>query len=53
MAKKTKTPTAPNWRTGEGYPEYSSAQTDRLLDKLWHIEDLADAGECVRLTVAG
>ena len=31
----------------------SSAQTDRLLDKLWHIEDLADAGECVRLTVAG
>lgn len=34
-------------------PVLSSAQTDRLLDKLWHIEDLADAGECVRLTVAG
>ncbi len=28
------------------------AQTDRLLDKLWHIETMADAGECVRLTVA-
>ena len=28
------------------------AQTERLLEKLWHIEDLADAGECVRLTVA-
>jgi 2-methylcitrate dehydratase len=30
----------------------SAGQTDRLLDTLWHIEDLADAGECVRLTVA-
>ena len=30
-----------------------SAQTDRLLDALWKIEDVADAGEIVRLTVAG
>ncbi len=29
------------------------AQTDRLLDVLWKIEDMADAGEIVRLTVAG
>jgi 2-methylcitrate dehydratase len=31
----------------------NKAQIDRLLEKLCHIEDLADAGECVRLTVAG
>ena len=30
----------------------STAQTDRLLEKLWQIETLPDAGECVRLTVA-
>lgn len=29
MAKRTKTPAALDWRTGEGYPEYNSAQTDR------------------------
>jgi 2-methylcitrate dehydratase len=29
------------------------AQTDRLLAALWKLEDLADAGEIVRLTVAG
>ena len=29
-----------------------SAQTDRLLDALWKMEDIADAGEIVRLTVA-
>ncbi len=29
-----------------------AAQTDRLLKTLWQIEDLADAGECVRMTVA-
>ena len=28
------------------------AQTDRLLQQLWKLEDLADAGEIVRLTVA-
>lgn len=28
-------------------------QTDRLLDALWKIEDVADAGEIVRLTVTG
>ena len=28
------------------------AQTDRLLDALWKLEDLDDAGEIVRLTVA-
>ncbi len=27
------------------------AQTDRLLEALWRLEDLADAGEIVRLTV--
>ena len=27
-------------------------QVDRLLGKLWQLEKLADAGECVRLTVA-
>jgi len=27
-------------------------QTDRLLEALWEIEDVADAGEIVRLTVA-
>jgi 2-methylcitrate dehydratase len=27
------------------------AQTDRLLEALWKIEDVADAGEIVRLTV--
>ena len=30
----------------------STAQTGRLLEKLWQIETLPDAGECVRLTVA-
>lgn len=28
------------------------ARTDRLLDKLWKMEDMPDAGEIVRLTVA-
>jgi 2-methylcitrate dehydratase len=27
------------------------AQTDRLLEALWKVEDMADAGEIVRLTV--
>ena len=27
------------------------AQTDRLLQALWKVEDVADAGEIVRLTV--
>ncbi|MBI1965344.1 MAG: MmgE/PrpD family protein [Betaproteobacteria bacterium] len=31
----------------------STAQTDRLLERLWRVEDMADAGEIVRLTVAG
>ena len=30
----------------------SNWQADRLLEKLWQLEKLADAGECVRLTVA-
>ena len=29
----------------------SAGQTDRLLEKLWQLESLANAGECVRLTV--
>lgn len=29
------------------------AQMDRLLERLWKLEDVADAGEIVRLTVAG
>jgi 2-methylcitrate dehydratase len=33
-------------------PVLSAAQTDRLLGKLWRLEELTDAGECVRLTVA-
>ncbi len=32
---------------------HSPGQTTRLLDALWHIEDLPDAGEIVRLTNAG
>ncbi|MGH8694829.1 MAG: MmgE/PrpD family protein, partial [Burkholderiales bacterium] len=30
----------------------TAAQTDRLLGKLWRLEDVTDAGELVRLTVA-
>jgi 2-methylcitrate dehydratase len=30
----------------------SKGQTDRLLESLWRLEELPDAGECVRLTVA-
>ena len=26
-------------------------QTDRLLDRLWHLEDVKDIGEIIRLTV--
>ena len=33
-------------------PMLASAQTDRLLEALWKMEDVADAGEIVRLTVA-
>ena len=29
------------------------AQSDRLLERLWKLEDVADAGEVVRLTVVG
>ena len=29
------------------------AQTDRLLERLWKLEELPDAGEIVRLTLAG
>jgi hypothetical protein len=28
------------------------SQTDRLLETLWRLEDVADAGELVRLTVS-
>lgn len=30
----------------------STTQIDQLLEKLWQIEKLPDAGECIRLTVA-
>jgi 2-methylcitrate dehydratase len=33
-------------------PVLATAQTDRLLAALWKVEDAADAGEIVRLTVA-
>ena len=28
----------------------SPAQTDTLLDRLWHLEDVEDIGEIIRLT---
>ena len=31
----------------------NDAQTGRLLDTLWNLENLADAGEIVRLTASG
>jgi 2-methylcitrate dehydratase len=31
----------------------TSTQTDRLLETLWRLEDVVDAGEIVRLTVKG
>jgi hypothetical protein len=29
----------------------SPSQTDRLLDRLWHLEEVKDVGEIPRLTV--
>ena len=29
----------------------TAAQADRLLERLWKIDDLADAGEILKLTV--
>ncbi len=34
-------------------PVLSSAQTDRLLERLWKMEDIGNAGELMQLTVAG
>ena len=31
----------------------SAPQTDRLVDTLWRLDELPDAGEIVRLTAAG
>ena len=30
----------------------ATAQSDRLMERLWKLEDVTDAGEIVRLTMA-